>query len=153
VRLHKCEKFKCCKAFKTVLELQTHFRSHSDERPHRCDQCGKSSKSRSDVNSHWRAVHSERREYKCAEAECGKSFKAAKNLRDHTRVHSSERHPCDECGKTFKTQRHVISHKRAVHNKCRSTRMVRDLASLADREAIESRLATITTHHLGIVIS
>ncbi|NWY66009.1 ZN774 protein, partial [Erithacus rubecula] len=51
--------------------LLLHYRTHRDERPYECHDCGKGFKHNSTLIRH-RLIHTRERPYKCSE--CGKSF-------------------------------------------------------------------------------
>uniref|UniRef100_A0A1B0FE42 Uncharacterized protein n=1 Tax=Glossina morsitans morsitans TaxID=37546 RepID=A0A1B0FE42_GLOMM len=86
-RPHKCEL--CGKAFKTRRNMKMHRLIHSDEKPHQCPECGKSFRRSDKLRDHRRRVHSELRPYKCTE--CDKSFKYASVLRAHRHMHSDQK--------------------------------------------------------------
>ncbi|NWR26160.1 ZNF3 protein, partial [Emberiza fucata] len=111
-----------------------------EKKPHKCSECGKSFKRRSNLIKHCRS-HTEQQPHKCSE--CGKSFTRRSNLVAHQKIHmgqhmgtegekptldqgqSSElgvheqlqdgekkRHKCSECGKSFRWTSNLSRHRR-----------------------------------------
>ncbi|NWV74001.1 ZNF16 protein, partial [Dasyornis broadbenti] len=72
---------------------------HTEERPHRCDLCGKRFKRSSNLQEH-RRIHSGERPFTCAR--CAKAFKTPYERRRHALTHlaaSASEKPfrCGEC--------------------------------------------------------
>ena len=95
------------------------------ERPHQCDQCDRSFKYLSGLNSHYQKhtgeKNSERYEHtkvcvneiahKCEQ--CNKSFNTKATLQRHYRTHSDERpYQCDQCESSFKHRSDLKRHYR-----------------------------------------
>ncbi|XP_008847714.2 zinc finger protein 445 [Nannospalax galili] len=103
--------------------------SHTTEKPHKCNHCGKTFDNHSFLLIHQR-VHTREKPYKCRE--CGKAFRWSSNRSRHERQHclyqgykyESEATPnlessvltgpkrfwCAECGKTFTRKRSLSDH-------------------------------------------
>ncbi|XP_040177975.1 zinc finger protein 629-like [Rana temporaria] len=93
----------CGKSFRTKSELQIHLRSHTSV-TFNCSECGKSFKKESELLTHQR-IHT----YSCSE--CGKPFSKKRNLIRHMKSHSSERlFPCSECEKCFTRKDNLLRH-------------------------------------------
>ncbi|XP_076657633.1 uncharacterized protein LOC143361826 isoform X2 [Halictus rubicundus] len=108
---YKCHT--CGKAIFTKRGFLRHIRVHSDKRPCRCDQCGKSYRIEQDLARHVRDVHEGLKKYACDI--CGRAFanKGAKD--DHRRIHTGERpYACEHCPKMFRTLNSIYIHNR-VH--------------------------------------
>ncbi|XP_054445319.1 zinc finger protein 394 [Pteronotus mesoamericanus] len=117
VKSHKStdseENFHTSGLFKTQRQLR-------EERPYKCDNCGKSFKQRSDLLKHQR-IHTGEKPYECQE--CGKSFSQSAALIKHQRTHTGEKpYTCPKCGDSFRQSSHLNRHQRIhigeKHYKC-----------------------------------
>ncbi|XP_048344755.1 zinc finger protein 420-like isoform X14 [Sphaerodactylus townsendi] len=108
MKAHKC--FQCVKYFKYRSQLLLHQRTHTGEKPFECSQCGNRFSRYSHVQQHQR-THTGEKPFECAE--CGKRFSHIYSLQEHLRIHTGEKpFECSECGKRFSQSRSLQQHQR-----------------------------------------
>ncbi|XP_036326370.1 zinc finger protein 236 [Rhagoletis pomonella] len=116
----------CSKQFRGRNDLRRHMLIHSDERPFKCEQCGKCYRQAVNLRNHIASAHESHRQFACPQ--CPKMFALKGRLRLHMRLHSGEKpYACTQCEKRFARgghlQQHIISHhkgstKQYVCEKC-----------------------------------
>ena len=127
--LHKInvEKLKCniC-TFETVYTsaLKVHMKSiHLNLRPHQCDKCDRTFRSKYFLQSHLTLVHANKKERNFQCNVCSKSFSLKGNMIAHVkRIHENEKNKeCTHCLAKFKSntelEHHLFTHtsKRPLH--------------------------------------
>nr|XP_056700805.1 zinc finger protein with KRAB and SCAN domains 7-like [Euleptes europaea] len=94
---HKC--VQCGKYFKYRSQLLVHQRLHKGEKPFECSECRKRFSQRGHLEMHQR-THTGEKPFECSE--CGKRFNYSSTLHQHQRTHTGEKpFECSECGKRF----------------------------------------------------
>ncbi|XP_053954359.1 zinc finger protein 25 isoform X1 [Anastrepha ludens] len=106
----------CSKQFRGKNDLRRHMLIHSDERPYKCEQCGKCYRQAVNLRNHITSAHESHRQFSCPQ--CPKMFALKGRLRLHMRLHSGEKpYACTQCEKRFARgghlQQHIISHHKA----------------------------------------
>ncbi|XP_021959373.1 zinc finger protein 16 isoform X2 [Folsomia candida] len=132
----------CGKEFR-ACSLNTHIKTHTDERNHLCNTCGKLFRTSRILRLHINDVHIGERKYSChicgttfvrksaydnhmknihEEAEkrwicetCGKTYRQEHNLKEHVKMHSSKSFECPICQKIFSRRANVRLHVKGVH--------------------------------------
>ncbi|XP_076792468.1 uncharacterized protein LOC117710276 isoform X2 [Arvicanthis niloticus] len=105
---YKCDN--CGKSFIQSSHLKNHYRIHTGDKPYKCNECGKSFTQSSSLKVHHR-IHSGDKTYKCDT--CGKSFIKSSNLKRHYRIHTGDKpYKCNECGKFFASFSNLKFHHR-----------------------------------------
>ena len=122
---YKCEQ--CPKAYQARRSLEDQKRTHTNERPFKCQVCemlftsssllhshslshaqrkfpcgicGKFYKRKEHCKKHMELFHSDTRPFKCSQ--CDKTYKYKASLCLHRRSHTGERETCDICQKSFR---------------------------------------------------
>ncbi|XP_018115555.1 zinc finger protein 484 isoform X2 [Xenopus laevis] len=107
---HKCNV--CGKQFPTLSKASSHSRIHN--KPFVCPECGKGFPFRSNLNKHIR-THAKVTQHACPE--CGKYFDKRTLLEKHFTSHTLEKpYVCPECGKCFSQRSCMETHYR-IHTK------------------------------------
>ncbi|XP_077469190.1 uncharacterized protein LOC144084533 [Stigmatopora argus] len=90
--------------------LKSHQLIHLPDKPHRCNECGKSFAAAITLREHMK-MHSEDKPYKCNQ--CRKSFVRRRHLKKHQEVHAREKpYTCGQCGKGFATTSNLKQHQK-----------------------------------------
>ncbi|KAK7081179.1 hypothetical protein SK128_010227 [Halocaridina rubra] len=107
-KLYKCSE--CPASFKFKGGLWRHQASHSGEKPWSCDVCGKCYTEKSSLKVHYR-THTREKPFACSY--CPKKFSQSGILQNHLLLHkNSLPHFCDVCGRSFRQRFHLITHMR-----------------------------------------
>ena len=91
-----------------------HQKYHSDQRPYRCEKCGKMYKTERCLKVH-SLVHLDQRPFVCNV--CNKSFLSNSKLKQHSNIHTGERpYKCNYCSRDFTNFPNWLKHTRRRHN-------------------------------------
>ncbi|XP_033121007.1 uncharacterized protein LOC117120102 [Anneissia japonica] len=95
------EKVRCNLCHKEIKRhyMNTHMKRHRNERPHKCNICGKGFVAKKVLTTHL-SIHTGYKPYKCQY--CGRGFTVKSNMQLHERTHTGDRpFICTVCGKDF----------------------------------------------------
>nr|CAD7207324.1 unnamed protein product [Timema douglasi] len=104
---HKCEA--CGKGFITPSKLERHNLIHSGEKPHRCEECGRCFSQVSHLRGHL-LVHSAQINDKLGTASLGTASSATLKLIHGLIQNQQKQFKCEECGKDFVTRSKLNRH-------------------------------------------
>ncbi|XP_041971288.1 zinc finger protein 883-like isoform X2 [Aricia agestis] len=114
----------CARTFGTKKNLESHFRTHTNERPYKCEICPKSFRVLAALKKHESCRHSFTRviggemEYKCNI--CSVKFDHKGLYMDHLKTHHEASSVCDQCGLVLSCDRSLARH-RLTHAQPRFT--------------------------------
>ncbi|XP_037538969.1 fez family zinc finger protein 1 [Nematolebias whitei] len=109
---HKCNQ--CGKAFNRSSTLNTHTRIHAGYKPFVCEFCGKGFHQKGNYKNH-KLTHSGEKQFKCSI--CSKAFHQVYNLTFHMHTHNDKKpFTCPTCGKGFCRNFDLKKHIRKLHD-------------------------------------
>ncbi|XP_076036373.1 uncharacterized protein LOC143022167 isoform X1 [Oratosquilla oratoria] len=106
----------CNLCFKVLKEssVKQHQKTHSGEKPYKCDMCNSRFTRKGDVKRHKRLVHKNQKPYKCRK--CQKEFSDKKNLKYHLQNHDKAiYYSCETCFFKFGKREYYENHIRYIH--------------------------------------
>ncbi|KAF7235528.1 Zinc finger and SCAN domain-containing protein 30 [Varanus komodoensis] len=100
----------CGKSFRMKDKLIRHHKTHTGEKPYKCLDCGKFFSTKYGLFRHYR-IHRGEKPYECSY--CGKFFRMNYDLIRHHRIHTGEKpFGCSDCGKSFSMNSDLVRHRR-----------------------------------------
>merc|ERR1712129_99855 len=106
---HKC--LHCKYSTNSKHSLKIHIRTHTKEKPYKCNQCGDRFITNSQLCAHQKRYHALIKKYKCSF--CCKAFVKKRELTHHTRTHTGEKlFKCSfgNCNKILASKRALSDH-------------------------------------------
>lgn len=106
----------CNMCFKMLKEssMKQHYKTHTGEKPHTCDECEARFTRKGDVERHKRLVHKNQKPFKCQK--CTRDFSDRKNLKAHLQNHDKAiYYACNTCGFKFGKREYYENHIRYIH--------------------------------------
>ncbi|XP_071543234.1 uncharacterized protein [Panulirus ornatus] len=106
----------CNMCFKVLKEssMKQHYKTHTGEKPHTCDECDARFTRKGDVERHKRLVHKNQKPFKCQK--CNREFSDRKNLKAHLQNHDKAiYYVCSTCGFKFGKREYYENHIRYIH--------------------------------------
>lgn len=102
-----------CGKLLTKKAMKSHARTHTGERPYKCDICSMSFTLAANLYRH-RKLHSGDKSYLCHH--CGKEFIQNVTLQDHLTIHQDEKKfKCNTCGQLFAKSKQLTQHNNEFH--------------------------------------
>ncbi|KZP01840.1 hypothetical protein CALVIDRAFT_474486 [Calocera viscosa TUFC12733] len=107
----------CGKAYTKPVRLEEHERTHTGDRPYKCDECGQSYMRDTHLAAHMRTHKSDsEKTFACSEGSCGKRFWTSSQLKAHLATHRGDRpFACDQCEERFVKHTQLRRHVTVVH--------------------------------------
>jgi uncharacterized Zn-finger protein len=105
----------CSNRYKYKPDLNTHIRSHTNNKEFTCPSCDKSFSLKCNLITHIR-IHTNERPFSCTFPGCTKKYKQGSDLKKHIRTHTDEKpYVCSICLQKFRQSSQRNSHVKKTH--------------------------------------
>ncbi|KAJ8311511.1 hypothetical protein KUTeg_010866, partial [Tegillarca granosa] len=146
----------CGKICNTKTWLRRHRRTHTNERPHKCEECGKTYRQYGHLLKHKISHNPEHRPHMCDI--CGKTFSYIDSLKSHKKLHLDlPPCQCQDCGRTFARvellKQHLAFKKQGEETSVQRNTLRKEASSMTDDVANQQNEPSRKTTYIDDTIN